>query len=290
MTRHLIAIILTILAFSSVSEAQCESRHYNDVTALHLIPAVDQYFTVCYDPQFPQDAEFAKYWLNEALQIGIEKYGVTAPHYQGKPLKTVVFLAGQPTSASDAGYVVNRCCVDEGTEYVTEIHYLTPAAWPDWTSYGVCWINMTEYHAHYLVHEMMHTVQFGLWDRDVPNWIAEALAEYDAFFHTTQWNRVGGVNNLIELAYQSHADRIYYGVSLLNWRPTITVDNAYVGGATVMMFLAERFGEEIHSRLLETQLMDVLTQRDTHPWVSFWNLKNWLSGREELRTIERCSR
>lgn len=276
----LIVVALVVCLLPDQASAQCESVHYQDVTALHLIPAVDQHFTICYDARYAADVDFARHWLVQALRIGAEKYHVISPRHDGKPLHTIVFLVPHSTSSTRPGYVVNHCCTEDETRVTSEIHYLTPGAWPDWTMVGICWPNMDEYHAHYLVHEMMHTVQLSLETDDTDSFSKEALAEYDAFVHTTEWGRTGGINNLIELAYQSHRDRIYM-TRALDGTVKLSAENRYVGGAVIMLFYASQYGESFHKTILAQGAPEVDV-------ATFETFRAWFNGREEHGSHERC--
>ena len=276
MGRHLALFCL----LSSPAWADCTSEHYGDVSALHLIEASDQFFDICYDARYGADVELARPWLRKALTLGLDKYGVA------EPWRATVFLVPQATSSTGPGYVVNRCDTSAQT---CEIHYLTPSAWPDWTRYGVCWPNMQEYHAHYIVHEMMHTVQFSL-ESDSERWIWEALAEYDAYQHSSTWNRTGGINNLLELAHYSHQDDILYALALDGQEYLLTRDDAYVGGAVIMLFLADTYGEEMHLALLQKPMNEVLEGRGASVAAAYAELVEWFEARPEHETYERCRR
>ena len=147
---------------------------------------------------------------------------------------------------------------------------------------------MADYHAHYLTHEMMHTIQNTL-ESDVGRWIWEALAEYDAYLHTTIWNRQGGINNLLELTHYSDKEHIIYGQSLDGREYLMTEKNeAYVGGTVIMLYLAERFGESIHKDLLMHPMSEILEERGATVAEEFDGLVSWFWARPEHQTYERC--
>ena len=50
-------------------------------------------------------------------------------------------------------------------------------------------------------------------------------------------------------------DRIFLATSLGSDTPSLTTSDVYFGGALIMKYLADRFGEDIHNRLV----------RHTHP-------------------------
>ena len=283
MTRLMFWLVMSLCVVSPVW-AECESQQYGDVTLLQLIPAEDQFFTICYDSRYEDDVEFTRTWLRKALEVGRTKYGVVSPTHREKPLHTVVFLTPENTSSTRPGYVVNHCCFEDGGRYITEIHYLTPSVWPDWTRYGVCFVNMEEYHAHYLVHEMIHTVQWSM-EGERDSWTLEGLAEYDAYFHSTDWNRTGGVNNLIELADYSHRHRIWYAQSL-DGNGKLGSENMYVGGAVIMMFYADQLGESVHAQFLRSSVEEVLALYGSRDW--YGDLREWFDNREEHESYERC--
>ena len=119
MTRLLVLTAAVLLVSSSAwAQSPCVSEDYEDVTNLQLQALEDQFFTVCCHWNFREDADFALTWLRTALDIGRSKYGVLRPTYEGKPLKTILFLPPHETSSTSAGRVGNRCCHEKGDGYV----------------------------------------------------------------------------------------------------------------------------------------------------------------------------
>jgi hypothetical protein len=130
-------------------------------------------------------------------------------------------------------------------------------------------IPVADYHPHYVMHEMSHVVQFGLESGSgPPTWIVEGLAEYDGFFYTTAYNRTTAIDSLIRHVY-------YEREQIFCCSSGISTSSVYYGGAAIMLFLAERFGEEIHVELLTTPLEDVLEQRGTTVEETYGELQAW---------------
>ena len=175
---------------------------------------------------------------------------------------------------------------DSGVEYDlgddsvvhAELYYFTPSAWSG-DRFGRLRIPAKDYHPHLITHEMAHVVHRGVVRRGwwPPTWISEGLAEYDGFFYATEYNRTTAIDSLIRYVHQRDREKIFCCLTLGS--SGIATSSIYAGGALIMLFLAERFGEGIHVELLTTPLTEVLEQRGTTVAETFAELQAWFEQR-----------
>ena len=278
---------LLVLVAVPVAAQDCESRHDQDLNQIDFTAWVERDFTVCFHQNHVGDVELSRWWLIKALRTGREKYGVTRPTYEGTPLHTTLFLTPRETHYARPGYTVNFCCDNEDGAAYAEIHYLTPELWPDWRRYGICWDRMMDYHAHYIFHEMMHTIQASI-EGPRDSWTWEALAEFDAYHYSSTWNRERGVEYLLELADYSHRHRIYFAQDLDGGARFLS-ENEYVGGTVIMMFLRDKFGEGIHNEMLRKEPNEVFRGPQRIDQATLEEFRAWFDGKEALlETHDRC--
>ena len=261
--------------------AECDSHSDPGLSRLNWASVTYQLYTICYDERYSDDVAVVKRWIDATLELGWQKYGVARPTRRGKDLHTTVFLPSVATKRTSRGLTNMSCCHGNGPVYA-EIHYLTPSAWSG-NRLGGLDIPAKDYHPHYVMHEMSHVVQLGFpQDTRPPYWIIEGLAEYDAFFYTTEYNRTTAIDSLIWYVHQLDREKILCCRTL--GRSGITTTSVYYGGATIMLFLAERFGEGIHVELLTTPLGDLLERRGTTVEETFAELQVWLEQRARALT------
>ena len=257
--------------------AECNSHYDPDSSGLNWASLTYQLYTICYDSRYQNDVAVVKRWLDATLELGQQKYGAARPTRYGRDVYTTVFLPPVATGYTSQGLVRTACCVDDGSGYRAEIHYLTPSAWSG-DRLGGLGIPVADYHPHYVMHEMSHVVQYGFpQDSRPPAWIIEGLAEYDAFFYSTAYNRTTAIDSLIR---RVHSER----EQLTCCSSGISTSSLYYGGAVIMIFLAERFGEEIHVELLTTPLEVLLVRRGTTAEETYDELLAWLEQRAQTRT------
>ena len=297
--RALVAAAL-VLAIPPAAFAQCESFDA-ETTAFGLTPTVistvSQEFTVCYDLNFADDLVLFREWVAKGMELGLRKYGFAGPVTRnGRPADVLIFLPPAPTARTGRGYVGfttgSRSDLGNGA-WRAELHYLTPSAWGDPPYGGLGYPSAEEYHAHYIVHETMHVVQFGLEDagnHDAQKWIWEALAEYDGYFHTTEWNRTEAVYRLFDRSEEKNLPAtIHCCRTLRGTSPAMATTDVYYGGAIVMTFLAEHFGEAIHAGLLAAPMADLMLARGTTVDEAFTHFQSWypekLGEIDDKRTV-----
>ena len=136
------------------------------------------------------------------------------------------------------------------------------------------------------MHEFSHAAQHTIWgsNRPVPTWVSEGLAEYDGMFHTTEYNRTTGFDSLVKYVHDRIPDRLYCCQTATSSVPTFGTTDIYFGGALIMKYLADTFGEEIHVRLVrhnhptfvEALAAEIEAQGTTVPDV-FDDLTAWLN-------------
>ena len=76
-----------------------------------------------------------------------------------------------------------------------------------------------------------------------PNWFVQGLQEYDAIFHTTEYNRDVTAKRLYGWAKRNPT-------KFACCAPKLEIGDDYNGGGAFMVFLADQFGESIHAKLL----------------------------------------
>ena len=256
--------------------AECNSHSEPGLSRLNWASVTYQLYTICYDERYKEDVAIVVKWIDATLELGWQKYGVARPTRRGKDLYTTVLLPSVATQNTSQGVFHTRCCYGDDPVRA-EIHYLTPSAWGG-LSWGRLRIPIEDYHPHYVMHEMSHVVQFGFpEDSRPPTWIIEGLAEYDAFFYSTEYNRTLAIDSLIRHVHRYEQKQIFCCHTL--GRSVITTTSVYAGGALIMLFLAERFGEGIHVELLTTPLEDLLEQRGTTVEETFDELQAWFDQR-----------
>jgi hypothetical protein len=221
------------------------------VTGADWLRDESAHLTVFYQSGFETDSTFARTWWDAANRLAEVKYRVRVDGYA-----VAVYLHPDPTPEADTSHALIRCCPppERGIRTAT-IDYLSPSA-PAWnvgtlrSSLGIP-KNSADYHAKVLMSEYVPVVyrivqdarQSGGWRGDAPQWFVQGLEEYDAIFHTTEFNRTETAKRLFAWAKRN---RDVFQCC----KGGLQVTDAYNGGATVMAFLASESGEDIHRRLL----------------------------------------
>ena len=178
-------------------------------------------------------------------------------------------------------------------KYIIPIPYLAPSH-PEWQTrpaWGRLQLPSIDYHAKNLVHEITHAAELSIWGyfyKAPAPWIAEGLAEYEGLFNTTESNRMQGLEKLLEEVRRNAGSKIGCCESLTGNHPEITCGDVYFGGSFILKYLADKFGEEIHDRLIRSEFptfgealsSEFANQGTTLPRV-FLGMKAWLNGEEE---------
>ena len=269
-----ITLMFSLAALLGVSPADAECNSYYGGTDIEYLEYVRSQYTICYGPSGDQfnDRNLVRNWVNKAFRLGREKYKVRTLESWGSELKLTIYLPPNPTSATSQGVVRFACCYHDRHGMVgkngrtlqhAEIHYFTPSAW-EGEVFGGLRRPATDYHPHYLTHEMMHLFQFVCCSQEayqrgynVPSWITEGMAESDGYRHTTDYNREDGVEKLNEKFVTDELRNVIWGRNL-DLKRAFQVSSIYWAGGFVMNYLAETHGDAIHYELLKDDLGVVL--------------------------------
>lgn len=206
-------------------------------------------FTVFYSPGFGGDRDFAIKWLTHAEGVMKGKYRITNTGF-----KVSIYLYPTPNEKADVGHAQ----IDTSNSIAT-IHYLSPSA-SSWTSSPKKFASLgvpydDNHHAKVLVSEYIPLAHVAVQEqrpkggwryRSGPAWIHQGLQEYDAIFHSTEFNKAALAAKLREFGRRNVDQFICCQDGLLN------IADVYNGGALFWWYLAERFGEDIHRRLLSS--------------------------------------
>ena len=131
------------------------------------------------------------------------------------------------------------------------------------------------------MHEMMNLLHYVLESGSrLVSWMREGLAEYDGYFHTTEYNRTTAVDSLIQRVDQRERGEIYC-CRTLDDHDGISTSSTYYGSAVIMLFLEEQFGEEIHTELFRTPLRELLERNGKTVEETFDDLEEWFNQQIE---------
>ena len=280
--RVMTCVLLSGFFVPTAEGAICQSRYGTTEHSLTSLKRQD--YEICYDSTLERDADFVKRWVDKSYSIARQKYNISIPRdSQGNRMFITIFLPPSSTNRTGRGYVQNTCCKNElGTTYA-EVHYLSPSS-PDWglpPLGGLQFTNASDYHAHYVVHEMMNLLHYTIDNPQPKGWIREGLAEYDGYMHTTSYNKSVAIPNLLAYVDRTVRDRIIC-CKTLGSTETIATDSVYYGGALIMLFVAEVFGEGTHKHLFHMSLESVV---GFHGWTMqrFFNeLRLWLDNKIDV--------
>ena len=204
-------------------------------------------YTIFYERGYEADREFAQAWLDRTEALMRSKYAITDTSYQ-----VAFYLYSESNDHAGVGHAQVQTSATLAT-----IHYLTPSA-PAWkattntTSLGLPFDQ--NYHAKVIIseyiplaHLALQATRAGGWRYyDAPSWVSQGLQEYDGFFHSTDFNRTTGFRRMREFGRNNPTQFSCCREGL----PQIA--DTYNGGALFMAYLADRFGEDIHARLLRS--------------------------------------
>ena len=205
-------------------------------------------YTIYYVREYEQDVEFVRGWMDHTESLMLSKYDL-----QRTGFHISIYLHPAPTNRAGVGLATLLCC-SSGTG---QIHYMTPSA-PAWeeaqkrgttTSLGEPFDD--DYHAAVLIHEYI-TVGYqrisddksrGFRYYSAPAWFYQGLEQHDGMFHSTEANRTTGYERLID----------YAGIRLRDAFYSFGSSDVYNGGALLMKFMADQYGEGFHVDLLKSQ-------------------------------------
>lgn len=272
------SILIVLFAFLPiVSSAECVSE-YDNIPPNSMLEIRGFGYSICYESGYDRDANLARHWVENVFDFGMKKYGITSMRREGKPYHITLFLPIEPTNRARRGSTSAGCCYTRGDTIHAEISYLSPSS-PDWTYFSgvTAWPTGNDYHGHYITHEMIHAIHWAVVDQLPIDWIAEGIAEYDGYMHTTLYNRGQATKDLLEYPRrkQKIRDSIYCCFSL-DYDEVIGTTEPYWGGSLIMVFLAERFGEDIHRELLHHSIGEVIRRYGVDMTDLFKELREWV--------------
>jgi len=227
------------------------------------------HYSVFYEAGGERDAELVAGWADATERLMQEKYGVTPARY-----RMSIYLHSEPTKEADVNNALNRCCTKgPDSMYTGTIDMLAPSAPAMRSTTAVSSLGMPkalpDYSAKIFVSEYIPIGHYaaqatrpqGGWRYyDAPNWFVQGIQEYDAILHSTPLNRD---STAVQLARWATTHRSVFSCCL----PELVIRDDYNGGASFVTFLAVRFGEDIHARLLKSSaptFFDALTA-ETRP-------------------------
>ena len=270
MTRLLITTLLVVLV-PTWSMADCVSIHEEDIAEMEWRILEEDQYTLCYHIDYIEDTFIATDWIDNAFEVGLEKYKVAPPvRRRGYDLNITIFLLPVPTSRANSSTATVICCNDRES---LEIFIMTPSS----PHYG----RPVDDFIKTLTHEMMNTLHYET--RESPNispplWILEGLAEYEGYFSTTPGNQKK-VSWLLNHVHENLRDKIIYGRTLKDNSPTLISMDRYHGSAAIMAYLAEKFGDDIHYSLFTDSIDKILRDYGSSGERVFQELNSWLTNR-----------
>ena len=249
----------TLEPTSAAAQGQCSA--YDSTVAWLEAPYLN--YSICYTAEYAADVAFVKRWIDHAEELMLDKYQADLRNARGRTrLYVNVILLPEPNDQANTGKTGFYCCQDaSGRESwrsgeFAQIPYLTPSH-PDWDArptWGAMRLPPDDFHAKNLVHEFTHAGQRVIWGsvytRPVPQWVSEGLPEYEGMFNATEHNRTVGFDSLVRYVHDRIPDRIFLAKSLGSDQLSLTTSDVYFGGALILKYLADKFGEDIHRRLV----------------------------------------
>lgn len=264
-----LVLILTATAFAQAQWIESKSANYS----------------VFYQSGYEKDVVFTRTILDQAEDL----YGIPFTGFH-----VAVYLYPAPTQYAHTGLANLRCC-SRGADGIKTgtISYLAPSAsaWKDATGTSLGLPKDENYHAkvlvseyitvgHYVVQESR--VKTGGWRYpSAPEWFTQGPQEYDGIFHTTDVNRE--VTKAALFAWARSRPSVFECSS-----SGLAISDVYNGGATFMAFLAAKFGEDIHARLLRdtSTSFDEAFENQTRPYhlpELFEEFRSWLARTASAR-------
>lgn len=240
-------------------------------------------YAIYYDIARRADADKVRAWIDSVRELLQAKYGLSA---LGR--RVTIFLHPEPAQIADGQRVDENTATAVNDAASTSIHLLTPSSSRfanSQSSLGVA-KNTDDYQAKVIVHEFVHALQSTVTanSRNTASFVRnlkEYLAEYDGLYHSTPANLASAPSLLARWGNRNRGS--FVCCSTLANDPALVIDNDYNGGALFMRYVAERFGESTHLRLLSTleqTFVGALLKETSAPSVSelFDDFRRWSSG------------
>ena len=218
-------------------------------------------YSICYTAEYSADIAFVEEWMDHALLLMEDKYGVPTLTYRQLPLTVNVMLVPMSIGEANVSKTGFFCCwgygEGAGANYQRHgwygfIPYLTPSHsdWDARPTWGRMGLPPDDYHAKNIVHEFTHAIQRSIPGERPPQWVTEGMAEYEGMFNATEYNRTDGFDSLVRYVHDEIPDQLR---CCGGNPPTFSTTDIYFGGALIMKYLADTFGEDFHVRLVRHQ-------------------------------------
>lgn len=198
------------------------------------------------------DGEKVRMWVDAVREPLLAKYGLST---LGR--RVSIYLHPEPVQIAQDQNANENAAVAINDTGSTSIHLLTPSS-PRYANTSSLGISKTtdDYHAKVVVHEFVHAIQAtvtattGNTASFLRN-LKEYLAEYDGLYHSTAANLASAPSLLAKWGNRNR--NAFVCCQTLADTQSLVINDDYNGGALFMRFIAERYGESMHSRLLETR-------------------------------------
>lgn len=221
-----------------------------DAPPLLRRPHGDDPFVVCHGPEHAADAQRVQGWMQAALAAFREEFADHDVHAALTRIDCRVWLHPAPDDDARPGYAHTGSGTRDG-RYYADLHLLSPSAHPAGGSTVVGEPYDDAYHRKTLVHEYAHVLLDRLvrakpsgWKLyTAPVWFQEGYPEYLSLVCSTQHSRAVTLAKYVADA-KAAPDRT---------GPDLEGPQPYVDGATILLFLHERYGR--------TRVQALLTSR-----------------------------
>lgn len=240
-------------------------------------------YEIYHDAGKRSDAEKVRVWVDGARSLLLAKYGLST---LGRRLS--IFLHPEPTQIAVGQRIDENIALAVSDSGSTNIHLLTPSSPRYVNSESSLGIAKTtdDYQAKVVVHEYVHAIQSTVTTNSgntasfLRN-LKEQLAEYDGLYHSTSGNLSSAPSLLARWGNRNRGS--FVCCDTLADSQSLVIDSDYNGGALFMRFIAERFGESAHLRLLSTQeqtFVGALLKETAAPTVAalFDEFRRWSAG------------
>ena len=252
---------LSELVNTGIPHGQC---HLYDPSVSWLEDAVLPDVSICYTTKHEGSAtalDFVKRWVVHGKGLMQAKYRVPVLQNPntGADLRLSILLLPEPDGNADYGTTRHMCCYDSSGELNSGgtfawIPYVTPAHthWNTRPSWGRLGLPTADFHSKNIIHELTHAGQHtaGALGGRVPSWVYEGLAEYEGSFNGNEYGKDAVLDLLRRYVLTYLPDRIFLATPLDGGPPSIRTDDEYFASNLIMTYLAERFGEDIHRRII----------------------------------------
>ncbi len=263
-TKKIVAVFVTsimmslLLADSSLTAyAAEETKNASDSAAEMPVPGMSEeiktpYYFLHFSPKYKEDAEKASRFLNsgiESLKLEFAKFPVD----ELLKVQCDIYLYPQKTeSVNDGGAHISNG--DNNGVYSAKVHILTPSlvdsSWrskvgesaSDDTFFRLI---MHEY-STILLDRICRTKVKGLKFYRMPSWFSQGYEEYCALLLSSPSNKTGAVEKYLA-SYRTNPERVNFDFG-------VNIQNDYVDGAMLLLFMNETFGKQkVQSILTSTE-------------------------------------